>query len=110
MVARGAEDSFEVGARLCVALSIPVVTVTVVLLSVKLGSGPWIPGFSLSGDVAVAEEAGIMVAVGADGVAAAWLSGIADGNAVLCASFQSVSLYKSSLLEESTMLRKRLKI
>lgn len=58
---------------------------------------PSIVVFSFSGDVAVV-GAGV-VAVGAEGVAATLLSGGMDGDATLCAWFQSALLYNSSLLE-----------
>jgi hypothetical protein len=60
--------------------------------------------FSFSDDVAVTE--GGIVAVGAEGVAAASLSGTADWNAVPRASFHSASLYNSSLLDELANLGK----
>jgi hypothetical protein len=56
---------------------------------------PPIVRFSFSGDMAVAGAG--MVAVGAEGVTAALLSGCMDVNAALCASFESV--YNLSLLE-----------
>jgi hypothetical protein len=84
--AGGTDNLLEVDAGFCAA---PVIHVVL----------PSIPGFSLSGDAAVADEAG-MVAVGAEGVAAALLSGAVDGNVALRALFRSTSLYKSSLLEE----------
>jgi hypothetical protein len=67
VLARGINDPFEVDAPFCTA---------------SLGSDP---RFSLSGDAAVAEEADMMVAVGAEGVAVALLSGAMDRKAALCA-------------------------
>jgi hypothetical protein len=57
--------------------------------------------FSFS-DVAVTEGG----TVGAEGVAAASLLGVVDGNVVLCASFHLAPLYNSLLLDELADLGK----
>ena len=56
-----------------------------------------IMGFSFLGDEAVTGAG--MVAVGAEGVAAALLSGCMNTDAALCALFQSALSYNLSLLE-----------
>jgi hypothetical protein len=91
--AGGAGDPFEVNTGFSAALVVPVM-----LMSVSLDSVPWIPGFSLSDNGALAEEAGV-VAVAAGGVAAALLSSTTDGRAALSPTFPLTPLYSSSLLE-----------
>lgn len=121
----GADDMSEVDAVFHAALLI-----CIMLLSLN----PWIPGFSVSDDGAVAEEASMvavggdglismllsgtmdrpaalveeasMVVVGGQGLLALLLLGTMDGVAVLRASLRSVSWYNSSLLERLVKLGK----
>ena len=98
VLAGGAGKLFEVNAILCVA---PVIPVT--LVSVNTGSDPWISMFSIPGNVAVPEGVGVVI-MAAEGVAVVLFLGATDGNVMLHAWFQLMSLYKSLLLEESLRL------